>query len=326
MKNSTLQPYLWILISGFVFSWMAILSKHAGESVSWQVVALARCAIPLVLIAAWAKWDGAKLIVLGSRVLWMRSLAGSCSLVGSFYLLASVHETNLQLTDIYAVCNIFPIWVALLSWPMLGRFPSGIVWLSIVCSILGVMLIQGAELQTGNHAVLLVVAVSIFTALAMLGLNQLKDLDPRTIVVHFSAVALVVAILCSFVFAWKEPKTPVTLLTLAELVGIGVTASVGQFFLTKAFTAGDPARMSVASLSQFAFVAVLDFVLLNPVLDWHKVVGIPLILGPTVWLMLQRVKTSALVPSDADAEEPPPAIPERSWAIQAKSAASADSK
>ena len=67
---------------------------------------------------------------------------------------------------------------------MLGRFPSGIVWLSIASSIAGVVLIQGAELQTGNFAALIVVALSIFTAIAMLGLNRLKGLDPRAVVVE----------------------------------------------------------------------------------------------------------------------------------------------
>jgi hypothetical protein len=51
-----------------------------------------------------------------------------------------------------------------------------------------------------------------------------------------------------------------------------------------------------------------------------KLLGIPLVIGPTIWLMLQRVKTSTLVPEPA--EPPPPA----SWAIPAESAASAESK
>src|SRR5437868_2555027 len=99
MNNKTLRPYLWILISGFVFSWMAILTAVAGTSTSWQFVAIARCAVPLVVISVWAKWDGVKLLVLNSRILWIRSIAGSCSLLGTFYLLANVKVTNLPVTD-----------------------------------------------------------------------------------------------------------------------------------------------------------------------------------------------------------------------------------
>lgn len=306
MTNKTLQPYLWILISGFAFSWMIAFAVLAGRAVNWQVVAIARCAIPLVLIALWAKWDGAKLVFFGSRVLWMRSLAGSCSLAGTFFALSFM-----PVTDIYTISNIFPIWVALLSWPMLGRFPSGMVWLSIFSSIAGVALLQGAELNSGQYGALLIVGVSLFTAAAMMGLNQLKDLDPRAVVVHFSGTALAVAILCSFLFPWKEPEETLSMASIGLLFGVGVMASIGQFFLTKAFTAGDPARMSVASLTQFVFILVLDVVVLNHSLDWNKVWGIPLILGPTVWLMLQRVKTSAIVPElPAPVEEEMPGEPE----------------
>src|SRR5437764_4182406 len=152
VKNSTVQPYIWILISGFSFSWMATFAPLASKACGWQTVAIVRCAIPLVLIALWAKWDGVRLVVWDSPVLWMRSLAGSCSLVGSFFAFA-----HLPLTDIFAISNTFPIWVALLSWPMLGTFPSGAVWLSIFSSVVGVAVIQGVKLQSGIYYALMVV-------------------------------------------------------------------------------------------------------------------------------------------------------------------------
>ena len=269
---------------------------------------MVRCVIPLVLVSLWAKWDGVKLIAWGPPLLWMRSLAGSCSLVGTFSVLASVHATGLQVTDIYTIANIFPIWVALLSWPMYGHFPSGAVWLSIVSSIIGVALIQGAELQAGNLAALIVVAVSLFTAIAMLGLNRLKGIDPRAVVVHFSATGLVFSIASFFIFPHAEPTEAFGVNHLLELIGIGLSAAAGQYFLTRAFTSGDPARVSVASLSQFVLVLLLDVLVLGHQLDWHKLWGIPLILGPTVWLMLQRVKTSALVPVETIMARPEDAL------------------
>ena len=290
MKNKPLQPYLWILVSGFAFSWMATLAPLATKGCNWQLVAIVRCAVPLVLIALWAKWDGVKLIAWGPPVLWMRSLSGSCSLVGTFYVLS-----QMPLTDIYTIANIFPIWVALLSWPMLGRMPSGLVWLSIASSVIGVVLIQGAELQEGNLAALVVVAVSIFTAIAMMGLNRLAHLDPRAVVVHFSATALVFATGCYFIFDHKPAQELFEWRHLAELLAVGVMATIGQYFLTRAFTAGDPARVSVASLTQFVFILVLDAAVLGHPLNPVKLWGIPLILGPTVWLMMQRVKTSGIV-------------------------------
>jgi drug/metabolite transporter (DMT)-like permease len=295
---------------------MATLAPMAGKACGWQVVAAIRCAIPLVLIAVWAKWDGARLVLWGSPTLWVRSIAGSCSLVGSFYAF-----THLPLTDVFTVTNTFPIWVALLSWPMLGQFPSGVVWLSIFSSVLGVAIIQGPSLQHGNYAVLIVVAVSMFTAIAMMGLNRLKHLDPRAVVVHFSATALVFSCASFFIFPADAPTETFDWIHVAELLAVGVTASIGQYYLTKAFTAGDPARISVASLSQFVFIMLLDVLVLRNPLDPIKLCGIPLILGPTIWLMTRRIKTSALVPD----EEGEPVVGtaqvavEPSWAIRADS-------
>src|SRR5262249_41894607 len=150
-------------------------------------------------------------------------------------------------------------------------------------------------LKVGNYAVLVVVGVSLFTAIAMMGLHRLKDLDPRAVVVHFSATALVFAGASYFLFPVEVPTQAFAWTHLLELLAVGMTASVGQYFLTRAFTTGDPARVSVASLSQFVFILLLDvFVLENP-LDPTKLWGIPLILGPTIWLMTRRIKTSMLV-------------------------------
>lgn len=288
-KPTSLQPYYWILVSGFTFSWMATFAPLAGRACGWQVVAIARCVVPLVLVSLWAWRDGVKLVLWGPPVLWLRSLAGSCSLVGTFYAFG----IPMPLTDIYTIANIFPIWVALLSWPMLGRFPSPSVWVSIVCSIVGVALIQGSELEAGQYGALIIVAVSMLSAVAMMGLNRLKNIDPRAVVVHFSGTALVFSLVCFVVFPHETPQESLEIHHLLELLGVGVAASFGQYFLTRAFTSGDPAKVSVASLSQFVFILVLDIFVLDNPLDPSKLWGIPLILGPTVWLMLQRVHPAA---------------------------------
>src|SRR5262249_17973617 len=154
--------------------------------------------------------------------------------------------------------NMFPIWVALLSWPLLGEAPPGYVWLSVASGVAGVGLIQQPHLAQGNFAVLLAFRASLFTPLAMLRLHPLRGVEPRAIVVHFSAVALCFCAASWFVF--DRPARPagapwgkVALL----LAGVGLTATVGQLLLTRAFAAGSPARVSVVGLTQVAFALVL---------------------------------------------------------------------
>src|SRR5262245_5692991 len=242
-----------MLTGSFAFSWMSILVHLTGDSCPWQLIALVRSLVPLVLVAVWAKCDGVRLVFWGSPVLWMRSIAGSCSLVCCFYAL-----THMLPSDVITLSNLFPIWVALLAWPLAGELPSRAVWLSVASGVCGVVLIQEPQLGRSDWTPLIVVAASVFTALAMMGLHRLKDLDPRAVVVHFSGVAAFFSIAILFLLPIPTAIEVPDLRHLGLLAGVGLTATIGQFFLTRAFTAGDPARVSVVSLTQVVFVLVLD--------------------------------------------------------------------
>ena len=99
MSNPTLRPYLWMLVGSFAFSWMGTLAHHVGsaesQGVDWQVVAIFRAIVPLVLVGAWALAAGVRLVFWKPGILWMRSIAGSLSLVGTFYAL-----TRLPVSDV----------------------------------------------------------------------------------------------------------------------------------------------------------------------------------------------------------------------------------
>jgi drug/metabolite transporter (DMT)-like permease len=75
--------------------------------------------------------------------------------------------------------------------------------------------------------------------------------------------------------------------SLIRLVAVGVAAVLGQLFLTKAFAAGRPARISVIGLSQVAFAASYKWVVEGRVPSGIGFVGMLLVIGATVWVMLR---------------------------------------
>ena len=87
--------------------------------------------------------------------------------------------------------------MTLLAWPLLGYRPTKYIWLAIAAGIIGVVLIQRPYWQAGNLAGLAAIAHAISWAVGMIGLNRLKGVDPRAVVVHFAIVSTVV---CLFFF------------------------------------------------------------------------------------------------------------------------------
>src|SRR4029434_2712545 len=116
---------------------------------------------------------------------------------------------------------------------------------SVACGAAGVVLICQPRLAEGNFAALVAVSVSLFTALAMIGLHRVRHIDTRAVVVHFSATALFFATAAVCLCPRHHGSHGLEPNQWAYLLGVGLTATVGQICLTKAFTLGDPAKISV---------------------------------------------------------------------------------
>jgi drug/metabolite transporter (DMT)-like permease len=274
-------PYLWMLLGSFLFAVMSALAHAAGAHCDWQIVAIARALLAFVFAAGMVISAKQGFVFLRPPVLWMRSLAGSISLVCCFYALA-----HMPVADVLTLTNMFPLWVV--SWPMLRVIPQRDVWFAVVCGLIGVLLIQQPHFASGRHAWIMALIASFSSAIAMIGLHRLNHIDARAIVVHFSGVALVFCVAALFVFphqtiVWSSLDAP----TLLMLLGIGATATAGQILLTLAFAAGDPARISVVGLCQVGFGMLFDRLFWGRTFGLPTIAGIMLIVLPTAWMMLR---------------------------------------
>ncbi|MEX0979356.1 MAG: DMT family transporter, partial [Pirellulales bacterium] len=190
--------------------------------------------------------------------------------------------------------NMFPVWVALLSWPLIGSAPTKDAWIAIAVGICGVALVSQPHFAEARPLPALVALVaSVSTSVAMLGLHRLRQVDPRSIVAHFSGVSLV-ACLALLVLDPADSLAASNLETdtVLMLVGVGICATVGQLFLTKAFAAGPPARVSVVALTQVVFAMIFDVVIWKREFSPTSLFGIVLVLAPTGWLLLAHRRSS----------------------------------
>ncbi len=286
MPTTDLRPYIWMLCGSFSFTLMAVLASdlvHFSQLCDWQIVAVFRAGLVAVFAALLCLVTGVKMVFRPWR-LWVRSLSGSCSMVCTFYAFQA-----LPAADVVTLTNTFPIWVALLGWPLYRQAPGLKVGLAILIGIAGVVLVEQPHFETGNLGVAAALAAAGFTAVAMLGLHSLHDIDPLAVVVHFSAVATVVCLL-AWLIGPQDRST--TLLArprvMLELLGIGVSALVGQMFLTLAFARGAPAKVSVVGLTQIVFTLIFGVVLFDHQVNALTALGTALVIAPTAWLLTRK--------------------------------------
>jgi len=269
------------------FTVMALLTEALGHRhCPWQVVALARSGLATLFALLLAAGTGTRLVLFRPRVLWVRSLAGSTSMLGTFYAL-----THMPASDVLTITNTFPVWVAVLSWPLAGERPTAGVWVAVACAVTGVAVaLRPAGGGFPWVPSLSAFFASVFTAVAMLGLNRLHGVASLAVVVHFSAVSAAfagAALLVGRLVVVPDDAGagPDPWPTLLRLLGVGATATVGQVFLTRAFATGAPTKVAVTGLSQVAMVLGCEAALGWKPVTPTTVLGTALVIGPTAWLM-----------------------------------------
>jgi drug/metabolite transporter (DMT)-like permease len=293
-------PYLWMLCGCFCTAWMGQFAHLLKDTCDWRVIALARGSLAFAFALGLALASGARLVLWRPGALWLRGAASSASLLCTFFALA-----QLPTSEVMTLTNTFPIWVAFLSWPLLGARPSLSVWLAALFGVLGVALLQSPHFEAhsqGTFAVALSLTAALTSAIAMLGLNRLKGVHPWVIVAHYSGVATLV-VLASWAVGTPPDLTPLAdLRTVLLLLGVGVAATLGQMCVTIAFTSGQPARVSVVGLMQILFALGLDCLFHGPAFHPLTLAGIALVLAPTAWMMAEKASRAAAPPA-------PPASP-----------------
>ena len=182
-----------MLWASFAFTLMATFSRWAGEYCDWRLIAVARATVAFVFALLLAKAVGAKLVFWQPRILWVRSLAGNVSLFCNFYALA-----HLPVSDTLTLMNTAPIWVTILQWLVFKHQPTRGIIVAVLTSVIGIVLIQQPHFQEGKFACLMALTGAFTTSIAMLGLNRLQSVNPRAVVVHFSAVASVSTLVVLF--------------------------------------------------------------------------------------------------------------------------------
>ena len=275
------RPALWMTASALAFAAMGTLAHALGPRCDWLLIALVRALVMFASTAAWARAAGVRLVVFDPPTLWVRSLAGSFSLVCTFYAM-----TRLPVAEVLTLTNTYPLWIALASAWLLRQPPRAPEVAGIACGLVGVVLIQQPHLAGDHPAAAVALLSSVSTAVAMLGLHRLRGIDTRAVVAHFAGTASLVAggwlLVRRGVFTSGVPD-PVTAMML---LGVGVAGTVGQFFLTKAYAVGVPTRVSVIGLSQVAFAMAFDAAIWGRTMTATTLLGSCLVLAPTAWLML----------------------------------------
>lgn len=288
-RRQSPMAYAWMVSAMLAFASMGALAHGLRSQFGWEIIALARSTVMLTASAVLVVAGGVKLRLWRPPALWIRSIAGTMSMLCVFYSF-----TRLPVAIVVTLLNLAPVWVALLSWRLLKHVVGRGVWLAILTGLAGVVLIQQPELAQGNFAILVPLGASLLVAIVMISLHRLQHIDHRAVVFHLASVSLFACVAAILVSGFKTtPPISHEPIAWLMLIGVGLASTTGQLLLTVAFASGPPAKLSVVGLTQVGFAMMYDVLVWGHEFDALALLGIVLVTAPTAWLLVRERRVLA---------------------------------
>lgn len=285
MDKKINQGVLYMLISALCLSFMGAMAKVLATHLPTIEIVFFRNSIGVVLIMLTffklpLKQSGGK-----PFLLFFRAAIGLVAMLSFFYNIA-----NISLADAVTYSRMSPIFTAIFALWFL-REKIGIKgWLAILLGFIGMLMVMqpnGFELEKAH---IFGILNAVCAALAFTSIRELrKYYDTRVIVLSFMGIGTIVPIFSMvlstyytnefFSFMMGEFIMPRSF-DWIYIIGIGITASLGQVYMTKAYGITRAGLVGAAGYSVIIFSVIIGLFLGDDLPNILSFIGIvSIILG-----------------------------------------------
>jgi S-adenosylmethionine uptake transporter len=297
---------LWMLFATFLFSIMGVCVKLASETYSTAEIVTYRGAVGMLSLFLLTHLQGGTLRTsMGQSHLW-RGLFGVLSLWMWFYAIA-----KLPLSLAVTLSYMSSIWVAVILFAMSWwahrsdqhpHMAPSLVW-SILLGFVGVVLLLRPTIHADQLADSLIALCSGF--IAAMAYIQVRQMGVRgepeyRVVFYFSTICVIAGVLGQSInlnpYSVSQQSAHVgghllELRGILLLLSVGVTATVAQLAMTRAYRLGNPLVAANLQYVGIVFASAFDYVLWNVSLSWMSWLGIVVILSSGVIASTYNSKT-----------------------------------
>ena len=218
-----------MVLAQVFFAGMNVCTRLGARDLPWPEIGAARFLIGALIALGLAWYRGTSIRITDQPSAWRRSVFGALSATATFYALAS---SRIALGDAATLGATAPIFVALLSGPLLGESVGSRVSLAILLGFAGIVAVVGPSFSIAAPVAAVATVGAIFYALAMIWLRKIGPGEtPEAVVLHFSLVSFV-TMLALAVPVWRWPDARGALL----LLGAGLGGGGAQIAMTRAYS------------------------------------------------------------------------------------------
>ena len=205
----------------------------------------------------------------------MRSLVGLASLGGYFYAFP-----RLPIATVVAISFAAPLFVAALSWPLLGERVGPRRVVAILVGFSGVLVILRPTAAGFDPTVVVVVAATLLYSLVMIFMRRLNRTETPSAIVFYYLTSSVVMTALVLPFVWVTPDLKGWLL----LVALGLVGGLGQIAMTTAFRHGNAAVVAPFDYATILWATAIGWLAWGEWPGGHLWLGVAIIIASGLYI------------------------------------------
>ena len=279
-KARIAQGVFYIISASFCFSLMGVLVHLAGDIPFIQKTFFRNIVaffIAFVLLLKECANKNHSFTLPKGSIFWLflRSLGGSLGIFGNFYAIDKINIADASILN-----KMSPFFTMIFSFFLLGEKIMPVPLGAICVSLIGAALV----IKPSLNVTAMIPALAGFLGGAGAGFAYacvrrltLMKVNNKLIVACFSLFSSLLAV--PFLLLHFSPMTHLQLLIM---LGAGIAAAGGQFFITAAYAAAPASKISIFDYSQILFSSLMGYIAFGQIPDAMSFTGYAVIIGIAV--------------------------------------------
>lgn len=269
MKLDRKKGILMMVLSAMFFAIMAALVKSLDEYPLTQKMFF-RNFLGFIFAFFMVKKTGSSVKGNNIKLLVLRSILG---LLGVGFYFYSINHLNLA--DAVIINKLSPFIVVVLSIFILKEKVTKVQILALFIAIIGSVLVVRPKFDVSIYPALIGILAAVFAGAAYTTISYLRKTDrPETIVFYFTLITSIIVLPFAFAGGWIMPQG----WDILKAIGLGLTSTAGQIFMTYGYRYADASEISVYSYLDIIFSMFIGVILFTEIPNTFTIVGGVLIL------------------------------------------------
>jgi drug/metabolite transporter (DMT)-like permease len=192
----------------------------------------------------------------------------------------------LTLANSVAFSFLAPLFMTILSVPMLGERVGIHRWAAVILGFFGVLFMARPDGEVFQIGTIFGIANAFFWAIGSLSVRQLTGTETSSSITFYTHLFSTLILAVALPFFWQTPSWQ----GLLAMGGLGLLGGISQFWTTQALSYAPAAAIAPFNYTQMIWAVIFGFIVWGDLPTVHLMIGVSLVVVSGLYILHRETR------------------------------------